>query len=183
MKKLIMSVCLLLLCGICGAGAFFFLQKGETQHKQDKKPVPELIGLEDIIIQEGESLPESLKDVQATETVKEVQVDVSKVQPDRAGTYPIVYTYIDTEGKKHKKEIQCVVEPKKKNVPESGTNVKKEENVPDSGTNIKKEELEGQKPPKTGDSMKLLIYTILGAISAAVIGASIRYQKDLKNKM
>ena len=113
MKKYIIGMLLLMLCAGCGIGAFFFFRKGNETYTEEQRP--RLIGLHDITIQEGGPLTESVKKSAAgitrTKNVEQVDVDISQVDANQAGTYPIIYNYTGTDGKKYQEEIQCIVKP------------------------------------------------------------------------
>jgi hypothetical protein len=159
MKKLIISISFLMLCTACGIGAFFFFRKGNMMHEQEQLPKPMLIGLSDITIQEGDSLPESLNHVNATETVQEITVDTEQVHTMYAGIYPIYYYYMGSDGKEYQDEIRCVVEPKLDVPMPSRQDV-------DADVRL----------PKTGDPGEMVIYIILLVLSIALSGSILCYK-------
>lgn len=172
MKKFIIGIFFLMLCAVCGVGAFFFLRQGRKQYEQELKP--ELLGLSDITIREGESLPESVMEVKGSQAVKKVEVDISKVNTKKEGEYPIYYHFTDQDGNSYTDEIRCTVEaiqPAHTKEAAEQENKKTEQldrtaqesekiDVPDSGTMY---------PPKTGEETSIIFYAITCVLSLAGI--------------
>lgn len=160
MKKYIIGMLLLMLCAGCGIGAFFFFRKGNETYTEEQRP--RLIGLHDITIQEGGPLTESVKksaaEITRTKNVEQVDVDISQVDANQAGTYPIIYNYTGTDGKKYQEEIQCIVKPKTADVPKSGTQPQKMETDATADKAV----------PKTGDGVRMMFFSALAGLSFAV---------------
>lgn len=161
MKKAISSSLLFLLCAACGAGAFFFLRKSDIPN--EKQQYLKIIGVEEIVIQKGESILEALANTQAFKDAENIEFDVSRVDTAQEGVYPIEYKITGKDGKIYQGKISCTVTEKqdRKNAGEED-----EENVPDFGTedgNINGAEQE-RVSPKTGDD-KIAIYVFVMAVS------------------
>lgn len=149
------TLLLIALCAIAGIGAFFMFRKG-AQEKEEQEQKAELIGLTDITIQEGESLPGSVSEVRGTWTVKEVRVDASEVNVRKPGKYPIIYHYTDISGKEHQEEILCTVEEK----PEEEEGAAKQE---------EEEGVSEIAAAKTGDESRIMLLAGMAGASLAVI--------------
>jgi len=191
LKKWIISIFFLMLCAGCGIGAFFFFRQGTdtVQAEREKAMQPKLVGLSDITIQAGASLPESVSRVKATESVRKLSVDTTKVQTHIPGIYPIYYSYSGNDGKKYQEEIKCRVE-EEKNVPKLDT--QDEKIVPESGTQEEEVVPESDKlneshlpisnfgAPKTGDTGKMILQVILIVFSSAAIGVILHRKVSYK---
>lgn len=176
MKKIIISISFIVLCALCGIGAFFFLRKGNQQHEQEQKSEPELIGLSDIVIEEGGMLPDSIHSIKAAKTVKDVEIDTSLVDASEPGVYPIYYSYAGEDGKRHQEKIQCTVKKK-----EGQETADRSEDVPDTGTRNKGNGTGTEAVlPKTGDEGRMFLLAALAALSIPAAGRCIQYK--LKNR-
>lgn len=174
---------MLVLLGIgLGVGAFFILKKGTEIKKQEEEKVI-LTGLEDIEIEAGEELPQSLYEVLGNEKVAKVMVDTAKVDTTTAGKYPITYVYLDTDGNEYEKTIQCVV-TEKEDVPNFGTQEMEEEQT---GLQEEIQEHTSVNPansvPKTADFENLLFYSILAGVSFFTVCCGIAKKKKGVGKL
>lgn len=152
---------MLVLLGIgLGVGAFFVLKKGTEIKKQEEEKVI-LTGLEDIEIEEGEELPQSLYKVLGNEKVAKVMVDTAKVDTTTAGKYPITYVYLDTDGNEYEKTIQCIV-TKKEDV------LSEEQDLQEETQEHTSENPVGS-VPKTADLENLLFYSMLTGVSFVTV--------------
>lgn len=179
MKKIIIGG-LVLVFVLCGIGSFFFLHKG-SETKEKEIATPKLYGVEDITVQKGEELPETIQNVSANAAVKDVMVDISRVNTAKAGTYPITYTYTDTKGKEHHQEVMCTVtEPEEKELSaEKESKVLADEKLQEGSNPEMSKGIENEKEltpvPKTGDhDWKIPVYLVLLMLSSATI-ASVCY--------
>lgn len=152
MKK---TMLLIALCAVAGIGAFFMFRKG-AEEKEAQEQKAELIGLADITIQEGESLPGSVKEVRGTSAVEEVRIDTSQVNVRKPGTYPIIYDYTDASGKPYQEQILCTVKER----PQERDDPSGQEKKGDEGEIA---------AAKTGDESRIMILAGLVGSSLAVI--------------
>lgn len=179
MKKIIISILLIMLCAGCGIGAFFFLRKGNLQYEQEQNSGPELKGLSDIVIEEGGMLPDSVYCVKAARTVKDLEIDVSLVDTEEPGAYPIYYTYAGSDGKRHKEEIQCTVRGR-----EGQETADRTGDVPESGTlgKMPETDIDGVLP-KTGDEGRMLLLAAIAALSLAAVARTVKYKAEKARKI
>lgn len=158
-----------------GVGAFFILKKGTEIKKQEKEKVI-LTGLEDIEIEEGEELPQSLYEVLGNEKVAKVMVDTAKVDTTTAGKYPITYVYLDTDGNEYEKTIQCVVTKKEVVLSEEEQDLQEEIQEHTSVNPV-------GSVPKTADLENLLFYSILAGVSFVTVCCCIAKKKKGVGKL
>ena len=158
MKRIIITIVIVILGIGCGFGAFFSLRTG-TDIKQQELEKAELIGLEDIKIERGSDLPDTIYHIQGNTNVTKAEVDVTAVDTSKVGTYPIQYTYYDKNKKKYNQTIKCTVYEKKEVVKQD---TKEKEAIQENST---------QKtiPPQTGDGEKILILSVLLGTSITAI--------------
>ena len=169
---------MLVLLGIgLGVGAFFVLKKGTEIKKQEEEKVI-LTGLEDIEIEEGEELPQSLYKVLGNEKVAKVMVDTAKVDTTTAGKYPITYVYLDTDGNEYEKTIQCVVTKKKEVLSEKKPQTNSKEEIQEYALENCVESV-----PKTADLENLLFYSILTGVSFVTVCCGIAKKKKGVGKL
>ena len=158
MKRIIITIVIVTLGIGCGFGAFFMLRTG-TDIKQQELEKAELIGLEDIKIERGNELPDTIYHIQGNTNVTKAEVDVTAVDTSKVGTYPIKYTYYDKNKKKYNQTIKCTIYEKKEVVKQD---TKEKEVIQENST---------QKtiPPQTGDGEKILILSVLLGTSITAI--------------
>lgn len=104
-KKYITAVCIVL-CVLCGTGAFLFLQKGCKEASAVK---PEIIGAMDFVYVQGEAFPDLKERIKASSTVEEVTVDLSQINLKKTGKYDVIYHYTDSSGGQHEQKVVCTV--------------------------------------------------------------------------
>lgn len=151
-KKIILFLCIL--CSVlCLCGAFLFLRAGTEKAKEVK---PDLVGLHDFSITQGEELPDLKEKIRATKTVKEVQIDVSKVDRKTPGTYPVTCSYRDTKGTVHKQTVQCTVTKKNGQEKEAETKAEETEHAGQDAEKSQTGSQTGKTPPvRTGDAERI----------------------------
>ena len=158
MKRIIITIVIVILGIGCGFGAFFMLRTG-TDIKQQELEKAELIGLEDIKIERGNELPDTIYHIQGNTNVTKAEVDVTAVDTSKVGTYPIKYTYYDKNKKKYNQTIKCTVYEKKEVVKQD---IKEKEVIQENS-------IQKTIPPQTGDGEKILILSVLLGTSLTAI--------------
>lgn len=99
-RKKIMSACAVfgvLCCLIAG-----YLVFGGKKEKAD-------IQVTDVLISEGDELPDLTEDIKQSDSVSNVMVDASGVDTSKPGEYPITYYYADEAGNQYTKSVICTV--------------------------------------------------------------------------
>ena len=166
MKRIIITIVIVILGIGCGFGAFFMLRTG-TDIKQQELEKAELIGLEDIKIEKGSELPDTIYHIQGNTNVTKAEVDVTAVDTSKVGTYPIKYTYYDKNKKKYNQTIKCTIYEKKEHgiARYSATLFADRENRLANAANSTQKTI----PPQTGDGEKILILSVLLGTSITAI--------------
>lgn len=185
MKKIVIGV-LTVVFVICGIGAILLLNKGGGV-KRAEENIPKIQGVKDISIQAGDSLPETIKEVKTNAAVKEVTIDISSVDTDKPGKYPITYIYVDQKGKVHKKEVTCTVTESVKNpeepILESVQLSEQKESESKQQAEAEPVQKETMPIPKTGDrDWQMAVYIILLMGSSGVITV-VCYRKARQRKI
>ncbi len=185
MKKIVIGV-LTVVFVICGIGAILLLNKGGGV-KRAEENIPKIQGLKDISIQAGEKLPETIKEVKTNAAVKEVTIDISSVDTDKPGKYPITYIYVDQKGKVHKKEVKCTVTEPVKNpeepIRESVQTSEQKEPEPTQHVEAEPVQKETLPIPKTGDQDWQMAVSILLLMSSSGVITIVCYRKARQRKI
>lgn len=170
MKRIGITIAIVLLGIGCGFGAFFMLRTG-TDMKKAELEKAELIGLEDIKVEKGSELPDEIYHVEGNENVEKADIDTTAVDTSTVGTYPIKYIYYDKNKKRNSTTINCIVYEKEI---KQDTNAKKD---------IQRENKQAYVPPKTGESTEIFILSILiGTSLAAICTCVYRLRKNKKGE-
>lgn len=172
-RKIVLGVgCVLaiLLIAGCILGAIFFLKKGQEEKELQEQPT--LVGVKDLQVEVGESLPDLKAGIKKSENVTKVEVDATEVDTKTAGEYPIIYRYTDTEGKSYQKEAKVTVTEGTKQGDDT------EKDMENTKEPEKMEPQEPQEPkesqvavPKTGDAFvaKVLAASLGVMVSGGII--------------
>lgn len=169
MKKIIIGVIFMALFIACAIGAFFFFSKAKEEKKASI--VPDVVGMKNIVVDQGGALPDLRKGLKKTETVLKVEVNSSSVNLLKEGEYPIVYKYQDKKKKWHEKKITCTVKAKESVVKEVDQEIA---STSQQTENTNQEPIEGRmQAPKTNDEWNLVMYLILNTLSSVVLAYAI----------
>ena len=98
------GVVLFLLFLLCSGLAVCFLQKGNETPEE-----PVILGMVDITVEQGSSLPDLKDRLSMNDAVETVVIDTSKVDLQKPGEYPVCYRYTDTSGQIYEKTVRCTV--------------------------------------------------------------------------
>lgn len=111
-KKMVAASSILLAI-VCGTGGYIAI-KDQQQATEDRKLVEkQLSNVQDIVIKEGESLPD-LKEAFADASMIDqtsIQVDIQNVDSTVPGSYDVICTFNDVRGNQGEKIINCEVQP------------------------------------------------------------------------
>lgn len=170
-KKYITAVCIML-CALCGTGAFLFLQKGCKEASAVK---PEITGVEDFVYVQGEEFPDLKEGLRVSSTVEEVSVDLSQINLAAEGKYDVIYHYTDSSGRQYEEKAVCTVaappEDEKETEEAEADNTDPDAQIRAAGS------------VRTGDAEKIFVYVISCVVSLAVIIGTIIYRRTGKEKL
>ncbi len=172
-KKKYITIMCIVLCTLCGTGAFLFLQKGCKEASAVK---PEIIGVEDFVYVQGEKFPDLKEGLRASSTVEEVSVDLSQVNLAEEGKYDVIYHYTDSSGGQHEQKAVCTV-----TAPPGG--VKELEGVTADTDTDPDAQTRASGSVRTGDAEKIFGYLISCIVSLAVTAGTVIYRRTGKKKI
>lgn len=150
------GVVLFLLFLLCSGLAVCFLQKGNETPEE-----PVILGMVDITVEQGSSLPDLKDRLSMNDAVETVVIDTSNVDLQKPGEYPVCYRYTDTSGQIYEKTVRCTVTKAEEDRQE-------EEKAGGTGIVVFRRNI-----PKTGDTAHVYWYILLLGCSLAGCGISI----------
>lgn len=159
LKRIMAGICIIMLFAASAAGACFFLRKGAQKAWETQEPV--LKGVQDITVEAGEGLPDLKKGLKANRAVKDVTIDVSRVDTEAAGVYEIMYHYTGISGEKYEQKATCTVTDRKAPSPGGGEPAPGNLRAPE-GRKSQPEEV------KTGDIVQTAAYAALAVLSLGI---------------
>ncbi|MCP1101975.1 hypothetical protein M2454_000768 [Aequitasia blattaphilus] len=149
---------------LCTGGAILFLNLSKKE--EIKKEEPDIILTSELNMKRCDDFPNIEKELKVKKGIKKISVDLTQVDSETAGTYPIIITY-EKNGKMFSKREQLIVLSEKKEEIEV-----KEKNVADYG-DIEGKQLESRQtdeiPVKTGDEENLVLLLIAEVLSGVII--------------
>lgn len=150
------GVVLFLLFLLCSGLAVCFLQKGNETPEE-----PVILGMVDITVEQGSSLPDLKDRLSMNDAVETVVIDTSKVDLQKPGEYPVCYRYTDTSGQIYEKTVCCTVMKAEEKRQEG-------EKTGETGIIVFRQNI-----PKTRDTASVFGYVLLFGCSLAGCGISI----------
>lgn len=111
-KKMIAASSMLLAL-VCATGGYITVRDQHQAAKDNALLTQQLSEVEDIVVKEGESLP-NLKEAFADASMvdqESIRMDIQNVDSCVPGTYDVVCSFNDVRGNQGEKIIQCEVQP------------------------------------------------------------------------
>lgn len=111
--KKIIAASSILLAVVCGTGGLIAMRDHQQAIEDQKLVQKQLSGIQDIVIKEGESLPDvksSFTDASMIDQ-ESIKMDIQNVDSTVPGSYEVICTYNDVRGNPGEKVINCEVQP------------------------------------------------------------------------